>query len=635
MANRAFNKRLQKEIHNIFSTSSDKWSPNILDVKENLALPEDNGLCSNVPCDQMDTFDCISDFPNLSESTFQSVLASFDEIDYPSSERIENDSLNLTLSEELLFFFITFNIPRRVMQHLLDILVRHEVPNVPPSVHLLQKSLKNITIDTMNVERGEFAYLGIQNNLEFLINKGIWKCSPDDNGNVFVDIKLNIDGLPLFKSSRVNLWTILMETFDCFRPLPIALFCGIGKPNLVQFSEKLCSELVTLRNVGVVIEEFTVKIRQIVCVCDSPARAFLLGTKGHSSFNGCHWCRQVGFYLNERVVYNSVASDARTDLQYASFLETNQLERTPFIDILPMYSCVPPDFMHVVCLGVVRKLLHFYFTRIKGLRLRCKLSAQLRFEIDERIRSLKSFFPQEFQRKPRPIGDLEYFKASEFRTFLLYTGPFLLKSSLTTEYYEHFLLLHFAIYVYSSSSFSHLHLNAKACIDGFVSQCPQMFHECLISFNFHALLHIPEFVSVYGALENFSAFRFESYLSLLKRRIRATNGIFQQSIHQLLRVRDLYTGPVSNSEFFFSTSSPNNCCISENGDILLIDCISNKLVSGIKLYFVRDLYTNPYPSSTLGIGYYAPSKSFAKCVVPVKKAIAFPLQTELLIFPLV
>lgn len=44
----------------------------------------------------------------------------------------------------------------------------------------------------------------------------------------------------------------------------------------------------------------------------------------------------------------------------------------------------------------------------------------------------------EFNRKLRPFDEFTHWKATEFRTFLLYTGPVALKHILKTEMYENF-----------------------------------------------------------------------------------------------------------------------------------------------------------------------------------------------------
>lgn len=49
--------------------------------------------------------------------------------------------------------------------------------------------------------------------------------------------------------------------------------------------------------------------------------------------------------------------------------------------------------------------------------------------------------PSEFARQPRSLEELERWKATEFRQFLLYTGPVVLRKIVSKKKYEHFLTL--------------------------------------------------------------------------------------------------------------------------------------------------------------------------------------------------
>jgi hypothetical protein len=642
MTNRTFNQHVQRELSQMFMETGS--SDMIFDVEEHHssagppfdAMQSDNNFNTNLRDNAQSLLDDNDDMePNVFDQIhgFEDILnpVFIEAFNEGYKKDPVDDRFPLTLSEELFFFYIAFNIPRRAMQHLLDILTAHGVSGVPQSVYLLQKGLNTVSWDIINVEKGDFAYLGIQNNLEFAFENKLVQLESSEI-ETRVNLTLNMDGLPLFKSSRMNLWCILMQVSGVMRPLPIAIFCGVGKPNVHQFTERLCNELKSLKISGFVYQHTVVKINQVICICDSPARSFVLGTKGHAAFHGCHWCRQVGFYRHDRVAYQSIVCETRNDTQYESFKESNQLTRTPFLDTLPIFSSFPPDFMHVVCLGVVKRLLHFYCTTVKGLRLSCKIRTPEMHLLNERILSFRTYFPREFQRKQRPLTELEFFKASEFRNFLLYTGPVVFKSILSKDYYEHFLLLQIAITVFSSSSLTYLHEVAKACIDRFVFDCATKFDPCVISFNFHALLHIPEFVARYGPLNNMSAFPFENYMSIIKRRIRVTNGIFKQSINQIMSIRNLYSRS-NDAELFFSPLSPNNCCILPNGDIVIVSSVFDSLVSGKLCSFSRDLYISPYPSSILGIGFYIVTDTLVEHVIPLKRAFAIPVDSEMLVIP--
>jgi hypothetical protein len=642
MSNAAFNKRVRRQLCNLFQEASVNSAPcdtDSSDVSYNYRLDDNQNSppsletpVFDVPFSEDDTGLGIFD----NSKSFDSIIQSIFENKVPEAEYVETSNVDengLTLAEELLFFFIAFNIPRKAMEQLLFLLRKHNVLGVPTSVYMLRKGLQTVPIDIISVENMNYAYLGIQENLEFLLNRNILSIQSGKDP-VLIDLSMNIDGLPLFKSSRINIWPILMSVNKALQPLPVAVFCGIGKPNLLVFLSQFCAELTNLTDNGFSFQEMLIKIRKVIFICDSPARSFLLNTKGHASFNGCHWCRQVGYFSHDRVAYQTTLGSLRTDNDYKNFKESNQIRDTPLRKVVPLYSAFPPDFMHVVCLGVVKKLFKFYCTSIKGIRLSCKLTSSQLDRLNDRISVFKMHTPSEFQRKPRPVSELAYFKASEFRNFLMYVGPFVLKSVLPPLFYDHFLLLHYAIYIYSSTKHSNLYVNAQACIELFVNDFSENFHPALVSFNIHALLHIPQFVDLCGPVSNFSAFPYENFLSFVKRRIRANNGIFKQSLNQLLNIRNLYTHATSNA-FRFSSSSPNNCAILSNGTYILVQSVFNGCVTGTVLRFSRDLYCKPFPSSSLGIGFYRVSEKRVDNAIAVNKAIMIPIESELLVFPLV
>jgi hypothetical protein len=258
-------------------------------------------------------------------------------------------------------------------------------------------------------------------------------------------------------------------------------------------------------------------------------------------------------------------------------------------------------------------------------------------QISEHISSIRAFVPAEFQRKLRPLNELEHYKATEFRFILLYIGPFILKPFLPLSYLKHFALLHFSCYVFASERFYHLHGHATRCIEIFVKQMSQLFGQQSLIYNVHVLLHLPHFVSIYGKLDNFSAFPFENFLSLLKKRIKATNAMDKHALNQLLTVRSIFTGTTCNDtpdSDLYSNKCPNNCALLTNGKVIYITHVhSPSLVSGYRLIFSKNLYDYPYASSALGIGYYRMSDIYEVECCPVVKCICIPVQNEYVVLP--
>ena len=104
--------------------------------------------------------------------------------------------------------------------------------------------------------------------------------------------------------------------------------------------------------------------------------------------------------------------------------------------------------MHLVCLGVMKRILIFLK---QGPRI-CKLSNFQLNEIPNNLLSYNGKMPSEFARQPRSLCDLDRWKATEFRQFLLYTGPLVLKGVVSRKIYDHFLTFHVALSILLSSN---------------------------------------------------------------------------------------------------------------------------------------------------------------------------------------
>lgn len=113
-------------------------------------------------------------------------------------------------------------------------------------------------------------------------------------------IDVGIDGLPLFKSSKVCLWPILGKIANTnITPFIIGVYCGKNKPlSPEDFMSDFCSEVADLQINGFKFndeENVAISFKIRCFICDTPAKSFITGTKHHNSFHGCHKCCQIGF----------------------------------------------------------------------------------------------------------------------------------------------------------------------------------------------------------------------------------------------------------------------------------------------------------------------------------------------------
>lgn len=185
------------------------------------------------------------------------------------------------------------------------------------------------------------------------------------------------------------------------------------------------------------------------------------------------------------------------------------LERIPNYD---MIKSIPLDPMHLIYLGVMRKLLLLWVTRKPPPP--HKLPFNKITQISEMLIAQRINVPCEFARKPRTLYE---FKATELRQFLCYTGPLVLKSVLPYDKYLNLLCLHVAIKILSHSKFmNELGDYANDLLKYFVQTFITLYGEEHTSHNIHNLVHLYEDARTFGTLENFCAFPFENYLQKLK-----------------------------------------------------------------------------------------------------------------------
>ena len=136
--------------------------------------------------------------------------------------------------------------------------------------------------------------------------------------------------------------------------------------------------------------------------------AFAKCIKQFNGNYGFDHCELKGERLNGKKRQLSLQTEnlpLRTNESFRRQLqEAHHKAMAPFIDLdLDMICGFPLDYMHLVCLGVMRKLL---FAWVKGDRA-VRISQQQIQQVSDVLVSLQPFVPDCFARKPRSLTDLE------------------------------------------------------------------------------------------------------------------------------------------------------------------------------------------------------------------------------------
>src|SRR5207237_2127454 len=125
-----------------------------------------------------------------------------------------------------------------------------------------------------------------------------------------------------------------------------------------------------------------------------------------------------------------------------------------------------------------------------------RLSRRTIDQISCKLQSFKPYIPAEFNRKTRSLKELDHWKATEFRTFLLYVSPLALADILDKKKYKHFMLLHAAVYILSSdlTAFPDWNPFAASLLDTFVSSIKTLYFEELLTYNMHSLIYFANYI---------------------------------------------------------------------------------------------------------------------------------------------
>lgn len=307
------------------------------------------------------------------------------------------------------------------------------------------------------------------------------------------------------------------------------------------------------------------------------------------------------------------------------------LTEIPRFDIVSNFSL---DYMHLICLGTVKKLILLWKKGLYCVRLP---SWKIDIISNDAI-SLKTSFPCEFSRKPRSLDEFSRFKATKFRTYLLYIFPIILKKTLTNNCFKHFMALNIAMMVLLSPDHSSYINHARDLLKYFVHTFKNLNGSHNISHNIHGLLHIADDCERYGPLDNCSAFPFENYTQTLKFFIRKPDKPLEQVVLRYQERRKLnkndrskidkfnLAGPhnkgpllhnyttspqynkliLNNFKFKSQIDSDSYFCSNNNEIVKLINIAHSTntgqvILIGKKFESMQDLYVEPIKSSHFGI----------------------------------
>ncbi|KAJ8946115.1 hypothetical protein NQ314_008976 [Rhamnusium bicolor] len=306
----------------------------------------------------------------------------------------ENEPKNLTL--QLAEWATKHKITHVALNDILSILKPYN-QFLPTDSRTLLKTPRKVNV--RDIYPGQYCHFGLYNCVLKLLS-----LQNLENMEVVI-VFINIDGLPISKSSGSQFYPILCSICESTRVIDIiGIYHGKDKPKMANdFLQEFVDEAIELTN------------------------------NGHSGYNSCSKCCIEGSYVNNRVYFPNLHPDRlrndnnfRCKLQEDHHLGTSVLETIPNLNMVDDF---PLDPMHLLYLGMS-------YNQIS------QISNSLVNQADN--------IPCEFNRKGHwkkvNVGKQQ-------RQFLLYTGPVVLKSVLDDDKYLNFLTLPVAISILSSSKY--------------------------------------------------------------------------------------------------------------------------------------------------------------------------------------
>lgn len=260
---------------------------------------------------------------------------------------INNDN---ELNKALATWAVLHNISQTACNALLKILKQYTSHNLPANARTLLKIPRQTHI--LKMCEGEFFYFGLNDIIQKMLLK---------NNNSYINLFINIDGLPLAKFSQASLWTILCSNTVNKTVYLVGAYFGYKKPTDSNvFLQSLVDDLIHFSNNGYIYNENIIKVRLFALICDARAKSFVLCVKGHTGFYSCTKCVIKGKYINGRVcfpyrktLYSSRKDELFSANAYQEFQNGNSIVNN-IPGFLPINN-TPLDYMHLICLGIVKK----------------------------------------------------------------------------------------------------------------------------------------------------------------------------------------------------------------------------------------------------------------------------------------
>jgi hypothetical protein len=378
---------------------------------------------------------------------------------------------------------------------------------------------------------------------------------------------INTDGVNVFKSSTFSIWPIFLSINELSyktrrkHTLLVGLWFGKKKPSFRTFLTPFVEQCVDLSDNGFTWPlnglEIKSRVLFVIISADSVARAPLQGLKQFNGKFGCPFCYNPGKdYKSSGKFRKWIYPPSKGKGQFKKRTHTSWLQdlkqlqaklhvpgqkqkschgvlcSSPFI-LLPFFDIVDGcvvDYMHTALLGVLKT----YTTMLidsKNHKERYYLGPDAQRKINARLLQCK--VPSEVNRTTRDLKDVAYWKANEWKTWLLICIP-VLQGILPDPYLGHLSKLIVSVSLLISDKVSAEDIaSADRLLSQFYNEAASHYSDAVLTYNMHLLTHAPDCVRRWGPLWGYSLFQFEHANGIIGGLFKGTRGVAMQIVKNL------------------------------------------------------------------------------------------------------
>lgn len=574
-----------------------------------------------------------------------------------------------TLRDQLKEFTLKHNPSEELVGDLLSIMKENGVRISKGTEDYLHHK-HSFTIVPMSV--GRYLNFGVKRSVVSYLQKFVDETNHWYMQMLFMDLAFYVVKSEKINGIQLPQYMIIMGklSVQLDEPFVIGIYQGtFPNPTIAnEILQPLVDELKSLENHRFEVDGrmYCINIRAVLC--DPIANSLVTCTSLPNSQFGCSKCNQRGqLQFNEGITSfppTANLASMRTDDDFIYCLQNGHHVGVPILRELnlELKSQFVLDYKYVVCEGVMKRLMNLWLTG----KLDYRLNKESVRRISADLAVMAHCCPKEFRQKPKSLDNLADWDAYDWRQFLLYYSPIVLKNYLPQKYYIHFLYLHLAIRILISTE---LYVECSTYVAGqllntFVADYSILYGSHLIDYNVHNLLHFEEVNMKAGPMCRMNGYRYDRQMDAILKSIQSSSSITLEEIGSLVEenttaivenrlneYRHRYPrleqsdseDPVllMNANITLTTKEPDNFVITKEG-VVVIESIcldesgsSEIIIMGRQFNEVTVLYQAPVTEQKLLlVADLSPVYAFKASEVQLK-AVKFDTTRGICVLPLI